>query len=133
MARCKISREYRNRETDKDFWAGWLKERTADRALGHRVGKALREVIHERITGVEIDNEQLRRENKSLSQAKELLAELGIDYLGIYGCRDDIERAWADIRGGKVLAQIDKTIEVLTDAKTAIGGAGLLTEADRAV
>lgn len=65
--------------TGKEFWLEWLKAKEGDLELGDRVGKKLRAVIAEKITAVQMQNDDLQRTITKYQSVKSAIELLGFD------------------------------------------------------
>lgn len=72
--RCTIEKRV-YRESPKEFWTAWLKERKVDRTFGRGLSKTLKRTIKDKITEVEKENQRLEYENSVLSSFKKKLYE----------------------------------------------------------
>ena len=88
MWRSKISLAHEDRETRKEFFETWMKDKQANKIFGWQVSRALAATIKERIEKVELCNKSLERQNKQLEKVEEFCKNLGINPYNEY----DMER-----------------------------------------
>lgn len=74
--------------SNAEFWGEWLasKEQTLD--MGYRVGRRLRQLISEKITTVQCENDGLKKTNARLQEVKTVMDKLGLSCWSI----DQFER-----------------------------------------
>lgn len=80
ICRAKVTEDTSHDKCDQSVrWAEWLAHRKYTKDLGHRVGRALREVISEQITKAGDENRRLKEENNDLCSVRDTLQQLGFD------------------------------------------------------
>lgn len=72
-------------------WARWLETREYTRALGRRCGRAIREVIAEKIDAVETENDRLKDQVEDLADVRQTLKDLGVSRPSAWKVRDRVE------------------------------------------
>ena len=88
MWRTKIVVEREERETPKEFFKEWMKEKDANKLFGWQVSRALATTIKERIEKVDQQNTKLEGRIKQLEKVEEFCRDLGINPYNKY----DVQR-----------------------------------------
>lgn len=78
MSRVVVSRD-NDAEQSLDYWRRWLANKAKKLDFGHRVGRAIRKELDEKIYAVEKEIRIVRAQNKAFDAVKNVLKELDID------------------------------------------------------
>lgn len=79
------------KQTKKEYWKKWLKEKKVDHRFGCQLGKTIRETINNEIDNVKTENSRVNSINEQLQSVKDFLNEIGVD-MKRYGLRHVVER-----------------------------------------
>lgn len=66
--------------SNSEYWRDWLAGKQQSLDVGYRVSRRLRELVSEKITTVQCENDGLKRINAKLQEAKTVMEKLGISY-----------------------------------------------------
>jgi len=119
MARVQVTREHQLRDR-ATHWRDWLAKKRENAELGWNVSQRIRELVEERITKVEHQNRALAKENSKLAEIKQLCDELGINPRSVWDAKRTLQQKLDDIRGGRLLRQIDEVSTALTKVQAMI-------------
>ena len=123
MCRTAVTREYAlDQET---YWRNWLATKKEKRDLGYNVGRAIAELVRERITKVEGENLELKEQNEVLAEAKKILQDEGISTRYEWGLRTSLrgalEKSARDCLPDGLLYSLKRVRESIEHAEEKLG------------
>ena len=120
MNRAQITREQLGDR--RQYWEQWLTDKKLDYAFGHRVSKAINELIKEKIEGAERRNSDLSRQIDRYRDVKALLNNLGFDEgdTRLYSFHDRLTKKLQEIKIGVGQDLVDVLEHTQTNLETAL-------------
>jgi hypothetical protein len=101
----------RGKVDEAAYWREWLRTKEENRELGRVTSKSIQSLVYERITKVERDNRDLRRENEGFADLRRFLDKHGLD-INRYDVRDQAR----GVLTGEVSERFKRRLSRLIDA-----------------
>jgi len=125
MSRVKIERQYYNKESKRQYWENWVKDKEADYHFGHTVSKSIRQTIKKRIDDVEKKNSELEEKIRGYDRVISTIKGLGLnpDDVRRYGFDKKLSDRLKELANGSpnvVLDKINEASALLNDLKKSV-------------